>query len=560
MPDSRQREGTGSSSSKAAVPDPLIGQVINGRFKIVSVIARGGMGKVYRAEQAPLGRICALKVLSPKYEGDRDPEFHKRFFLEASTAAKLTHPNTVTVFDYGQSDDVYYIAMEYIEGRTLHRVLREEGPFSEARTAHIARQICRSLREAHGLGVVHRDLKPGNVLLVTHEDEQDNVKVLDFGLVKDTESNEDLTQQGLFMGSPKYMAPEQITGGGVSARTDIYALGVMMYEMVTGHVPFDKGASVGTLMSHVHDRVPLLTEQNPNVAVSPAMEALIYRCLEKDPEKRYASMNDLLVALKRTGGEGGLTDTSESLPAMGVPMGRPSRPSFTGSGEYTAASGPISNPPITYSGPISSDSGSQPPVAGAPVFVAPPITDSMGPRPEPPRQMESVAPPRASGLRKAAPLAIGAVLAVGVIVVAVMRSSSPGPQQATPTPPETGAVTAPPAAAPPTAAPTQAPTAAHDAQIQTRKVQLDSNPSGAAVLEGARELCAATPCEVEWRGDAAAPSAQHELSFEKKGYKSVKIKVTAAEDKVKAKLELAPATGKPGGGIPQGYKDDPFAK
>src|SRR5689334_467310 len=128
MPDSRpggtdaaRAEQGGNPNSAKTEVDPLIGKVINGRFKIVSVIARGGMGKVYRAEQSPLGRICALKVLSPKYEGDRDPEFHKRFFLEASTAAKLSHPNTVTIFDYGKSDDdIYYIAMEYIEGRTLH--------------------------------------------------------------------------------------------------------------------------------------------------------------------------------------------------------------------------------------------------------------------------------------------------------------------------------------------------------------------------------------------------------------------------------------------------------
>ena len=236
--------GPASSSGSKSEADPLIGRLINGRFKIVSVIARGGMGKVYKAEQSPLGRICALKVLSPKYEGDRDPEFHKRFFLEASTAAKLSHANTVTIFDYGQSDEIYFIAMEYIEGRTLHRTLREEGPFDEKRTAHVAGQICRSLREAHGLGVVHRDLKPGNILLCDRADENDVVKVLDFGLVKDvTGEHEDLTQAGLFMGSPKYMAPEQILGGEISSRTDIYSLGVMMFEMLTGKVPFDRGAS-----------------------------------------------------------------------------------------------------------------------------------------------------------------------------------------------------------------------------------------------------------------------------------------------------------------------------
>lgn len=134
-----QPEANEDPKGGANQPDPLIGKTVDGRFKIIGVIARGGMGKVYRAEQAPLGRICALKVLSPKYEGDRDPEFHRRFFLEASIAAKLTHPNTVTVFDYGQSDDIYYIAMEFVDGKTLHRVLRQEGPFNEARTCHVAR-------------------------------------------------------------------------------------------------------------------------------------------------------------------------------------------------------------------------------------------------------------------------------------------------------------------------------------------------------------------------------------------------------------------------------------
>src|SRR6476469_9553851 len=146
-------------SKSTGAPDPLIGRSINERFKVTALIARGGMGKVYRAEQAPLGRLCAIKVLNPNYTGENDPEFHKRFFLEASIASKLTHPNTVTIFDYGKTDaDIYYIAMELLEGRTLHRLLREEAPLSAERTMHIGRQICRSLREAHNIGVIHRDL------------------------------------------------------------------------------------------------------------------------------------------------------------------------------------------------------------------------------------------------------------------------------------------------------------------------------------------------------------------------------------------------------------------
>src|SRR5262245_28129860 len=171
--------------SQNGAPDPLLGRIVNDRFRIVALIARGGMGKVYRAEQAPLGREVALKVLNPSYSGDSDPEFHKRFFLEASICSKLTHPNTVTIFDYGRTDDdVYYIAMELLGGNTLHRATREAAPFEPARALHVARQVCRSLREAHGSGVIHRDLKPANVYLVKHGDEADFVKVLDFGLVK----------------------------------------------------------------------------------------------------------------------------------------------------------------------------------------------------------------------------------------------------------------------------------------------------------------------------------------------------------------------------------------
>src|SRR5262249_12104028 len=139
--------------------DPLVGRTIDKRFRILSVIARGGMGKVYKAEQANLGRVVAIKVLSPKYEADASPEFHKRFLLEASTVSKLTHRNTVRIFEFGYSEeyDVYYIVMEFIEGRTLSQVLRAEGCFPELRVCNIASQICRSLREAHGVGVVHRD-------------------------------------------------------------------------------------------------------------------------------------------------------------------------------------------------------------------------------------------------------------------------------------------------------------------------------------------------------------------------------------------------------------------
>src|SRR3984957_9357771 len=372
-------DGSAAVTKGSGVPDPLIGRVINDRFRISALIARGGMGKVYRAEQAPLGRVCALKVLNPNYAGDQDPEFHKRFFLEASIASKLTHPNTVTIFDYGRTDDdVYYMAMEYLVGHTLHRAIREASHFPEERSAHIARQICRALREAHSLGVIHRDLKPANIFLVEHGDETDFVKVLDFGLVKNISGDgkgEDLTQTGLFMGSPKYMAPEQIRGDRVDARTDIYALGIIMYEMITGKVPFDRPNSVNILMAHVNEEAPPMRQMNPNINLSAPIEETVNRCMAKDPDQRFRSMDEVLAALKRVGG-GTLTAT-----ISGAGTGEYRAMSSSGSGPQISTNGMGSGPNPAFLSPSGSDPGSIPspltvpsdsPAAGAPLVSQPP--------------------------------------------------------------------------------------------------------------------------------------------------------------------------------------------
>jgi eukaryotic-like serine/threonine-protein kinase len=282
---------------EAAGDDPLLGRLIQDKFRIESLLARGGMGRVYRAVQEPLGRVCAIKVVNAGF-GTIDPEFQRRFFLEASVSSKLSHPNTVTVFDYGKTeDDMFYMAMELLEGKTLHRALRDERVFTEARAIRIVRQICKSLREAHGIGVVHRDLKPANVFLTAHGDEADFVKVLDFGLVKNLGDSpeEQLTQTGLFMGSPKYMAPEQIEGRPVDGRTDLYSLGIIFYEMLTGKVPFDKATSVATLMAHVNDLPPKIRDINGHI--NPTLDAVVMKCLEKRPSSRFDSMNELLVML-----------------------------------------------------------------------------------------------------------------------------------------------------------------------------------------------------------------------------------------------------------------------
>ena len=260
------------------------------------------MGAVYKAEQAPLGRLVALKVLSPRGDEAGNAEFRRRFLLEASTSAKLTHPNTVRVFDYGQTEDgFFFIAMELLEGKTLKQVLAEKGAMSADRAVDVAKQVCRSLREAHRLGVVHRDIKPGNVMLVDRGGEE-AAKVLDFGLAKDVSAAasdaNDATQTGVFLGSPKYVSPEQVQGEALDARSDIYSLGVVLYELLSGKPPFAHEQPMQALMAHVRDAPPKLVAPPSGEPIPPSLEAVVMRCLAKRPDDRWPDMEALLVALK----------------------------------------------------------------------------------------------------------------------------------------------------------------------------------------------------------------------------------------------------------------------
>ena len=282
--------------------DPLVGSTLLDRVRIERPIARGGMGKVYYGEQVRMKRPCAIKILDPRLAGDADAsEFARRFLLEASTAAKLTHPNVVTIFDYGETQDgSCFIAMEYLEGRSLSDELKRHGRLAPERAIHIAKQVCRALREAHALGVVHRDMKPGNVFLVKQDDDDDFAKVLDFGLVKETSPSEgqDHTQIGQIMGSPRYMAPEQVQGKYVDGRTDIYSLGAMLYAMLTGKPPFDKATELATMMAHVSDPPPPIASVAPDLVLPQGLEAIVMKCLAKKPDDRFASMEELIAALK----------------------------------------------------------------------------------------------------------------------------------------------------------------------------------------------------------------------------------------------------------------------
>jgi len=304
--------GSPSSSSEQDVVDPLWQRVLNDRFTLLEPIGSGGMGRVYRAIQSPLDRIVAIKILNPNYANAQDPGFRQRFFLEASLTSKLRHPNTITVIDYGQTPDgIFFIAMEYLEGQPLSKLLAHHGALHWTRALQIAQQIGRSLREAHKIGIVHRDLKPANVMLLT-EDREDLVKVLDFGLVKSfmreregNPTNSEVTNAGMFLGSRRNMAYEQARNH-ADPRSDVYSLGVVLYHMLVGRPPFVAKDSIDVIFKQMNEPPPPMRSLRPEIELPREIEALVMKCLEKQPSWRFQSMEDVLEAMRKSASASGM--------------------------------------------------------------------------------------------------------------------------------------------------------------------------------------------------------------------------------------------------------------
>jgi beta-lactam-binding protein with PASTA domain/tRNA A-37 threonylcarbamoyl transferase component Bud32 len=266
-------------------------RVFSGRYELTHLVARGGMAEVYRARDRLLDRPVALKVLFPELSVDR--AFVERFRREAQAAANLSHPNIVPVFDWGEDDGTYYIVMEYIDGQPLSQALKAGGPMPAGRVAQIGARVADALAYAHRHGVVHRDVKPGNVLLTNDE----QVKVTDFGIARAVNTEESLTQTGAVMGTATYFSPEQAEGVGVDARSDIYSLGVVLFEMVAGRPPFLGDSPVAVASKHVREQPPVLRDLNPTVP--PALEAIIAKAMAKRADLRYQSAGDLRTDLQR---------------------------------------------------------------------------------------------------------------------------------------------------------------------------------------------------------------------------------------------------------------------
>jgi eukaryotic-like serine/threonine-protein kinase len=296
-PATAAESGVDARSGTDYVADPLIGVVIAGRYRIVEPLGRGGMGVVYKVEHARIGKLMALKLLTG--ELSRDQELVGRFKREALMVSKLSHPNTVQVFDYGAAEGMTYLAMEYLRGDDLGRIIRKTGPLSPERTAKIVVQICSSLAEAHDLDIVHRDLKPENIMIIRGPSDSDLVKVLDFGLAKLRESTElgEVTTRGAIVGTPYYMAPEQIRGEAADQRSDIYALGALLYACLTGRPVFDAPRPMGVLTKHLTEAAPSPTTRFPELAIPGRLSAIVLKALAKEPAARFQHVRELQRAL-----------------------------------------------------------------------------------------------------------------------------------------------------------------------------------------------------------------------------------------------------------------------
>jgi serine/threonine-protein kinase len=263
------------------------GTIIDERYRVVSRVGSGGMADVYGAEDLQLGRRVAVKLLHERFA--QDAEFVERFRREASSAASLSHANIVSVYDRGEWNGTYYIAMELLEGRSLDAIVREEAPLTPERAIEITEQVLRAARFAHKRGVVHRDLKPHNVIV----DDEGRVKVTDFGIARAGAS--EITQTGSIMGTARYLSPEQAQGEAIGPRSDLYAIGILLYELLTGTVPFEGESVVAIALRHLSE--PPRPPSTLVSSISPNLDAIVLRALAKDPANRFADADDFLAAL-----------------------------------------------------------------------------------------------------------------------------------------------------------------------------------------------------------------------------------------------------------------------
>jgi serine/threonine protein kinase len=327
----------------------LIGRTIADKYAIDSYLGGGGMGAVYRARQVGLDKLVAIKILHSEFA--TETSFVTRFKREAKAASRIDHPNSMRVLDFGQEPDgLLYIVMEYLAGRSLYKIFRDEAPLEPERIIDLFRQALGALAAAHDLGIIHRDLKPDNIIVMQRTGDEgvsgEHVKVCDFGIAKFTENTqvtaaEKLTADGTIIGTPDYLSPEQARSEGIDARSDLYSMGVMLFEALTGQTPFHADTPLGIVLQHLDAEPPKPSTLAPDV--DPKLETICLRCLKKKPEERYGSAREMRAAFAPE------SVRPSALPAGYVPLAIPRAPKapviVTRSGEGHTP--PHANPAVT---------------------------------------------------------------------------------------------------------------------------------------------------------------------------------------------------------------------
>ncbi|HEU4385566.1 MAG TPA: protein kinase [Anaeromyxobacteraceae bacterium] len=558
------------ASREAEAGDPLIGQTIKGTYLVQQRIGSGGMGQVYKAVQINLDRPVALKLLRPSFLSDQT--IVQRFHREARAASRLHHPNVISVTDFGQTEDgTLFMAMEYLPGRNLLKLMAEEFPLGEQRVLHLASQILSALAEAHRAGIVHRDLKPENVMVESRRGEPDFVKVLDFGIAKIQEPDDRegrLTQTGLIFGTPDYMSPEQATLVPLDARSDLYSVGVMLYEMLTGRHPFQAATPPAMAQAHVVQPPPPMSERcPPGHRVSPALEALAMRALAKKPEDRFETAEEMRRQLLDCPLDPGLGE-GRTAPERIAPTPSPRTPATPGSAkpQSQSSAGPPRSATPSHTGRVgpTGPSAISPPRTPLPAPTLPseaaprtppgrrpvPLTEPLVHEAEPPPPSEG--PPTGARARSRLPLVVAssglAVLAIGGFL-AFGRSAGekrPAPVEPAPLaerapepqPPVTIAQPSPAAAAPVPRA--EKPLAAPAAE---------PGPAPKAGAAGPPTSGAASPRGQKGKRAAAAPKGQHAPRVASTAGEASRAAPSGAATSAPAPAAPAPSTPPPAQGI-----------
>jgi eukaryotic-like serine/threonine-protein kinase len=341
--------------------DPFLGKIIDDRYEIQARIGEGGMGVVYRARQTSIDRVIALKMLNQQMAEDQ--QWVQRFYNEAKACSRLQHPNTIRMFDFGQTrDGRLFMTMEFLDGMTLRQAIATQSPMPPNRVLKVLIQCCASLAEAHSIGIIHRDIKPDNVFLLNMAGSPDFVKLLDFSVAKLLQENDRMrTQAGVVFGTPQYMSPEQGRGLPLDARSDIYALGILAYEMLTGRVPFNDENPMNVLHMHLRSELPPLP---PTVA--PEMQQVVRRALEKEPGRRYQSAGEMMQHCQAVFAQ--VQGGGPSIGAAGVPktMIAPMPAALGQAGPFPGAPGQFPGAPGQFPGAPGPFPGAPGPFPGAP--------------------------------------------------------------------------------------------------------------------------------------------------------------------------------------------------